>query len=48
MIAWHLMDPPRTAAAFAAALPLQGLDAWRVYLELPLCGSRLPAGGPRR
>ncbi|MDP9435838.1 MAG: alpha/beta hydrolase [Actinomycetota bacterium] len=45
MIAWHLMDPPRTAAAFAAALPLQGLDAWRVYLELPLCGSRLPAGG---
>src|SRR4029450_13668403 len=27
------------------ALPLRGLDAWRVYLGLPLSGSRLPAGG---
>jgi pimeloyl-ACP methyl ester carboxylesterase len=39
------MDPPRTEAAFAAALPLAGLDAWRIYLGLPMCGSRLPAGG---
>lgn len=46
VIAWHLMDPPRTEAAFAAALPLAGLDAWRIYLGLPMCGSRLPAGGP--
>ena len=45
VVAWHLMDPPRTEAAFAAALPLAGLDAWRVYLGLPLSGSRLPAGG---
>lgn len=45
VIAWHLMDPPRTEAAFAAALPLNGLDAWRVYLGLPMCGTRLPAGG---
>jgi alpha-beta hydrolase superfamily lysophospholipase len=45
VVAWHLMDPPRTEAAFAAALPLAGLDAWRIYLGLPLCGSRLPAGG---
>jgi hypothetical protein len=44
-VAWHLMDPPRTEEAFAAALPLAGLDAWRVYLGLPLSGSRLPAGG---
>jgi alpha-beta hydrolase superfamily lysophospholipase len=29
----------------AAALPLRRLDAWRVYLGLPLSGSRLPAGG---
>jgi hypothetical protein len=29
----------------AAALPLSGLPAWRVYLGLPLSGSRLPAGG---
>ena len=45
VIAWHLMDPPRTEAAFAAALPLAGLQAWRIYLGLPMCGARLPAGG---
>lgn len=39
------MDAPRTEAAFAAALPLSGLDAWRVYLGLPLTGARLPEGG---
>ena len=46
VVAWHLMDPPRTEAAFAAALPLRGLDAWRVYLGLPMCGDRTPPGGP--
>ena len=45
VVAWHLMDPPRTEAAFAATLPLAGLDAWRIYLGLPMFGSRLPAGG---
>jgi pimeloyl-ACP methyl ester carboxylesterase len=45
VVAWHLMSPPRTEAAFAAALPLDGLDAWRIYLGLPLYGSRLPPGG---
>jgi pimeloyl-ACP methyl ester carboxylesterase len=45
VVAWHLMDPPRTPAAFAAALPLAGLDTWRIYLGLPMCGSRSPAGG---
>jgi len=39
------MDPPRTEAAFAAALPLDGLDAWRVYLGLPMSGSRALPGG---
>lgn len=42
VVAWHLLDAPRTEAAFAAALPLAGLDAWRVYLGLPQCGSRSP------
>ncbi len=46
VVAWHLLDSPRTERAFAAALPLAGLDAWRVYLGLPLTGARLPAGGP--
>lgn len=45
VVAWHLMDAPRTETAFAAALPLAGLDAWRFYLGLPMCGSRLPEGG---
>ncbi|MEJ3658403.1 alpha/beta hydrolase [Actinomycetes bacterium KLBMP 9759] len=45
VLTWHLMDPPRTERAFAAALPLAGLDAWRIHLGLPLCGSRSPEGG---
>jgi len=45
VVAWHLMDPPRSEAAIAAALPLSGLDAWRIYLGLPMCGERLPEGG---
>jgi pimeloyl-ACP methyl ester carboxylesterase len=45
VLAWHLMDPPRTEAALAAALPLAGLDAWRIYLGLPLHGARFPDGG---
>lgn len=46
VVAWHLLDAPRTEAAFAAAVPLTGLDAWRIYFGLPLSGSRMPAGGP--
>lgn len=46
VVAWHMMEPPRTEAAFAAALPLSGLDAWRIYLGLPMFGDRAPAGGP--
>ncbi|MBB3039035.1 alpha/beta hydrolase family protein [Hoyosella altamirensis] len=42
---WHLMDSPRSEVAFEAAVPMEGLDAWRIYLGLPLCGSRMPAGG---
>jgi pimeloyl-ACP methyl ester carboxylesterase len=45
VLAWHLQDAPRTEAAFAAALPLDGLAAWRIYLGLPMSGSRSPAGG---
>jgi dienelactone hydrolase len=45
VVAWHLMDPPRTEAALAAALPLAGLDAWRIYLGLPMHGTRFPEGG---
>ncbi len=44
VIAWHMIDAPRTDAAFAAALPLSGVPAWRVYLGMPLCGARMVDG----
>ena len=40
VIGYHLLDPPRTEVALAAALPLDGLDAWRIYLGLPMSGAR--------
>jgi Prolyl oligopeptidase family len=43
--AWHLNDPPRSAAAMASALPLAGVAAWRVYLDLPMHGRRQLRGG---
>lgn len=46
IVVWHMMDPPRSEAAMAAALPLDGVEAWRVYLGLPMFGPRMPAGGP--
>jgi alpha-beta hydrolase superfamily lysophospholipase len=45
IIAWHLNDPPRSAAAMAAALPLAAVAAWRVYLDLPMHGGRQLPGG---
>jgi pimeloyl-ACP methyl ester carboxylesterase len=45
VVAYHLLDPPRTETAFAAAVPLDGLDAWKIYFGLPMSGARLPAGG---
>jgi alpha-beta hydrolase superfamily lysophospholipase len=45
IIAWHLNDPLRSAAAMASALPLAGIAAWRVYLDLPMHGRRQLPGG---
>jgi hypothetical protein len=45
VVIWHLLDPPRTDSAMAAALPMYALPAWRLYLGLPMTGRRLPAGG---
>jgi pimeloyl-ACP methyl ester carboxylesterase len=45
VVTWHMMDAPCTDAAFAAALPMAGVPAWRVHLGLPMCGPRTPAGG---
>lgn len=35
IVAWPGFDPPRTAAALAAAIPMTGVPVWRVYLDLP-------------
>ncbi|MEU5259335.1 prolyl oligopeptidase family serine peptidase [Amycolatopsis sp. NPDC021455] len=43
---WHLMDVPASERAMAEAVPMAGLQAWRVYFGLPLSGARLPEGGP--
>jgi dienelactone hydrolase len=44
IVTWHMLDAPRTDAAFAAALPMTGLPAWRVHLGMPMCGARMVDG----
>ncbi|MFJ7215663.1 alpha/beta hydrolase family protein [Amycolatopsis sp. NPDC098790] len=43
---WHLMEEPSSEQAFTEAVPMTGLQAWRVYFGLPMTGARLPEGGP--
>jgi fermentation-respiration switch protein FrsA (DUF1100 family) len=44
VVTWHMLDAPRSNAAFAAALPMHGLPAWRVHLGMPMCGARMVEG----
>jgi dienelactone hydrolase len=44
VVSWHMLDAPRTDAAFAAALPMAGVPAWRVHLGMPMCGARMVDG----
>ncbi|MFB9906965.1 alpha/beta hydrolase family protein [Allokutzneria oryzae] len=44
IVTWHMLDAPRSDAAFAAALPMNGLRAWRVHLGMPMCGARMVNG----
>lgn len=44
IVTWHMLDAPRTDAAFAAALPMDGVPAWRVHLGMPMCGARMVNG----
>ncbi len=46
VVVFHMMDPPRSERAMAAALPMDQVPAWRVYLGLPMFGARTAAGGP--
>jgi len=45
IILWHGFGPPASEAAMMDALPLDDVDALKVYLGLPLFGARAPAGG---
>ncbi|NYH80675.1 hypothetical protein FHR84_004041 [Actinopolyspora biskrensis] len=44
IVTWHMLDAPRSDAAFAAALPMNGLPAWRVHLGMPMRGERMADG----
>ncbi|WP_407562872.1 alpha/beta hydrolase [Streptomyces sp. 184] len=44
IVTWHMLDPPRSDAAFAAALPMNDVPAWRVHLGMPMCGARMVDG----
>ncbi|TCO53024.1 alpha/beta hydrolase family protein [Actinocrispum wychmicini] len=40
VVVWHLLDAPRSPAAMAAAVPMAGVRAWRVYWGMPMFGAR--------
>lgn len=44
IVTWHMLDAPRSDAAFAAALPMHDVPAWRVHLGMPMCGARMVDG----
>src|ERR671918_3021777 len=44
IVTWHMLDAPRSNAAFAAALPMNDLPAGRVHLGMPMCGARMVDG----
>lgn len=45
IILWHGFGPPASEKAMMEALPLDDVDAVKVYLGLPLFGARAPEGG---
>ncbi|QXJ23200.1 prolyl oligopeptidase family serine peptidase [Actinomadura graeca] len=44
IVAWPGFDPPRTAGALAAAVPMTGVPAWRVFLDLGQAPGGLGSG----
>lgn len=45
IVLWHGFGPPASEQAMMDALPLDEVDAVKVYLGLPLFGARAPEGG---
>ncbi|MFC4311394.1 alpha/beta hydrolase family protein [Steroidobacter flavus] len=47
IVLWHGFGPPASEQALMEALPLDDVPAVKVYLGLPMFGSRAPAGGAK-
>ncbi|GFE81680.1 hypothetical protein GCM10011487_36800 [Steroidobacter agaridevorans] len=47
IVLWHGFGPPASEQALMEALPLDDVPAVKVYLGLPLFGSRAPEGGAK-
>lgn len=45
IVLWHGFGPPDSERALMEALPLDAVPAVKVYLGLPMFGTRTPAGG---
>ena len=45
IILWHEFGVPNSEEMLVDVLPLEGVQAWKAYLGLPLFGKRLPPGG---
>src|ERR671916_2902355 len=44
IVTWHMLDAPRSDAAFAAALPMNDVPAWRGHPGLPMGGGAKVGG----
>lgn len=45
IVLWHGYGIPDNEEVLAELLPLEQVQAWKVYLGLPMFGKRLPSGG---
>ncbi len=45
IVLWHGYGIPDSEEVLAELLPLEQVQAWKVYLGLPMFGKRLPSGG---
>lgn len=45
IILWHGFNTPNSEQTLAETIELEGVNAWKAYLGLPLFGARMPEGG---
>lgn len=44
IILWHGFNTPNSEQTLADTIPLDGVNAWKAYLGLPLFEAKMPAG----